>query len=84
MSVVIERELDVTETPADMPPIFGKCPVCRKPLNPRCRYTGEPKPPLVNAGKDSVAKCSRCGSFIVYVGNGEWVPWEPPVVDDAP
>lgn len=72
MSVVLEREPETTETPVDMPPIFGKCPVCKKHLHPACKITGKPKAPAVNAGKESRAKCDRCGSIIVYIGNGEW------------
>jgi hypothetical protein len=61
-----------TETPGEAPPIFGRCPVCKKPLRPRCRYTGEPKAPPVGTGYESRAKCSGCGTIICYIGNGEW------------
>lgn len=64
---------DVTDLdPSDAPPIFGKCPVCGKPLKPRCKVTGEPKAPPVGTGFDSRAKCDRCGTLICYCGNGEW------------
>lgn len=60
-----------------IPPMFGRCPVCGKPLRPRCRYTGEPKAPPVGAGRDSRAKCDGCGAIIEYVGNGDWVVYQP-------
>lgn len=82
MSVVLEREPETTETPVDMPPIFGKCPVCGRPLRPRCKITGDPKAPAVNAGKESRGKCDRCGSIIVYIGNGEWRPWDQSDLDE--
>lgn len=55
---------------------FGKCPVCQKPLRPRCRYTGEPKAPPVNAGWESRAKCGGCGTILVYLGSGKWGVWD--------
>lgn len=67
---------------SEIPPIFGRCPVCKKPLRPRDRYTGEPKAPPVGQGIYSRAKCDRCGAVIEYVGNGEWVVYEEPVRDD--
>lgn len=54
--------------------IFGRCPVCRKPLRPRCKLTGEPRCPPVGTGYESRAKCSGCGTILVYLGNGEWRP----------
>ena len=70
---IIERDLDLEwQTPVEMPPIFGKCPVCKKPLKPRCKVTGEPKAPPVGTGFESRAKCDRCGTIICYIGNGEW------------
>lgn len=72
MSTVLERELEIVDDGLDMPPIFGKCPVCGKPLRPRDRYTGEPKAPPVGAGVQSRARCDSCGSIIEYVGGGEW------------
>lgn len=54
------------------PPIFGRCPVCKKPLFPRDRYTGEPKAPPVGTGYASRAKCTGCGAIICYVGDGNW------------
>lgn len=73
----IEKEREAapdTETSGGgIPPIFGRCPACGKPLRPRDRYTGEPKAPPVGQGILSRAKCDRCGAIIEYVGNGEWV-----------
>ena len=46
---------------SEIPPIFGRCPVCKKPLRPRDRYTGEPKAPPIGQGTLSRAKCDRCG-----------------------
>jgi hypothetical protein len=57
---------------AAAPPIFGKCPVCAKPLRPRCKVTGEPKCPPVGTGYESRAKCTGCETILVYQGNGEW------------
>lgn len=77
MPVITEREPEVVPetitSDGDIPPIFGKCPVCGKPLRPRDRYTGEPKAPPIGQGRDSRAKCDRCGSIIEYVGSGDWV-----------
>src|SRR5579871_5759078 len=71
-----ERIVETDETPdmepGSMPPIFGRCPVCNKPLFPRDRYTGAPKAPPVGTGYESRAKCSGCGAIICYVGNGKW------------
>lgn len=63
---------ETSESPASAPPIFGRCPVCKKPLRPRCRFTGEPKAPPVGTGYESRAKCDGCGTIICYIGNGEW------------
>jgi uncharacterized protein with PIN domain len=68
----VEREPETIDLGTDMPPIFGRCPVCGKPLRPRCRYTGEPKAPPVGQGALSRARCDKCMSIIEYVGNGEW------------
>ena len=54
------------------PPIFGRCPVCKKPLFPREKITGEMKAPPVGTGYESRAKCGGCGAIICYVGNGNW------------
>lgn len=72
---VIEREPEIApvHSDSDIPPIFGRCPVCKKPLRPRDRHTGEPKAPPIGEGVLSRAKCDRCGAIIEYVGNGEWV-----------
>jgi hypothetical protein len=56
----------------DDPTIFGRCPVCKKPLRPRDLVTGEPKAPLVGAGKLSRALCTGCGNIIEYIGDGKW------------
>ena len=77
MPVITEQEPEVVPeaipSEGDIPPIFGRCPVCGKPLRPRDRFTGEPKAPPVGQGVLSRAKCDRCHSIIEYVGNGEWV-----------
>ena len=72
----VEIEPDVAPIDTDVPPIFGRCPVCGKPLRPRDRFTGEPKAPAVGAGVLSRARCDRCGAIIEYVGNGQWVAVE--------
>jgi hypothetical protein len=66
-----------SEMTGDMPPIFGRCPVCGKPLRPRCKVTGEPKCPPVGTGYESRAKCGRCGTILCYLGSGKWRPLEP-------
>jgi hypothetical protein len=71
------------ETPGDAPPSFGRCPVCNKPLQPRCRVTGAPKAPPVGTGYESRAKCGGCGTVIVYLGNYEWRPLQPSDLDEA-
>ena len=68
----IEIEPERIPTDGDSPPIFGRCPVCGKPLRPRDRFTGEPKAPPIGQGARSRAKCDRCGAIIEYVGDGEW------------
>lgn len=70
----LESEPELSD--GEIPPIFGRCPVCGKPLRPRDRYTGEPKAPPIGQGPLSRAKCDRCGSIIEYIGNGEWVAVE--------
>ncbi|HSV74464.1 MAG TPA: hypothetical protein VLH79_11965 [Chthonomonadales bacterium] len=70
---VTEKAPEVADVGVDIPPIFGRCPACGKPLRPRCRFTGEPKAPPIGQGTLSRAKCDRCGAIIEYVGNGEWV-----------
>jgi hypothetical protein len=76
MSVTLEPELITRDAPEDLlaeaPPIFGRCPVCKKPLRPRCKDTGEPKCPPVGTGYESRAKCGGCGTIICYIGKGEW------------
>ena len=71
--VLPEITPDVVPSDGDMPPIFGRCPNCGKPLHPRDRYTQEPKAPPVGQGPLSRARCDACGAIIEYVGNGEWV-----------
>lgn len=76
MSITLEPDLITrdapVETPGDAPPIFGRCPVCRKPLRPRCKVTGEPRVPPVGTGYESRARCGGCGTILCYTGNGEW------------
>lgn len=71
-----ERIRETEETPdissGEMPPIFGRCPVCNKPLFPRDRYTGEAKAPPVGTGYESRAKCGGCGAILCYMGDGNW------------
>ena len=69
-------EMKSTSDGCDFPPPFGRCPQCQAPLRPRDRYTDEPRMPPINAGRDSRAKCDRCGALIQYVGKGEWVIWD--------
>lgn len=73
---VITPEITTEESPdtssGDAPPIFGRCPVCNKPLFPRDRHTGEPKAPPPGTGYESRARCSGCGTILCYVGNGNW------------
>lgn len=66
----IDEGLDTSS--GEMPPIFGRCPVCNKPLFPRDRFTGEMKAPPPGTGYESRARCSGCGTIICYIGNGEW------------
>ncbi len=84
-TIVVDRpdtkelpSLDEALNPSDLlqeaPPIFGRCPVCEKPLRPRCKVTGEPKCPPAGTGYESRAKCSGCGTILVYLGNGKWRP----------
>jgi uncharacterized protein with PIN domain len=57
---------------AAAPPSFGRCPVCNKPLEPRCKLTGERKAPPVGTGYESRAKCGGCGTILVYLGDYQW------------
>ncbi len=54
------------------PPVYGRCPVCDKPLYPRSRHTGEFKAPLVGSGYESRARCLGCGTILCYSGAGRW------------
>lgn len=80
MSVVIEQEPEVELKPSsdgiDMPPIYGRCPVCNKALRPHDKITGELKAPPVGQGYNSRAICTNCGTILVYVGGGEWQVWD--------
>lgn len=74
MSEETIRTPETLESPTDptAPPVFGRCPVCRKPLRPRDLVTGEPKAPPVGQGKFSRAICTGCGNIIEYIGDGRW------------
>lgn len=76
MSVTINPDLITRDSPAETtseaPPDFGRCPVCNKPLFPRCRLTGEPKAPPPGTGYESRAKCGGCGTILCYLGDREW------------
>ena len=54
MPIITEQQPDIapdtSTSDGDMPPIFGRCPVCGKPLRPRDKFTGEPKAPPVGQG----------------------------------
>jgi uncharacterized protein with PIN domain len=67
-------EGDIAPDDAEAPPVFGRCPVCNKPLFPRDRMTGQLKAPPVGTGYESRAKCGGCGTILVYLGNGNWRP----------
>lgn len=71
---VEERETDdlTNDGETGLPPIFGRCPVCNKPLFPRDKITGEMKAPPVGTGYESRARCGGCGTIICYVGDGKW------------
>lgn len=66
------QTIDPQETLAGAGSDFGRCPVCKKPLRPRCRLTGEPRTPPPGTGYESRAKCDGCGTVLCYVGEGEW------------
>ncbi len=79
MPIIIEETETRPETDdfsldseSGMPPIFGRCPVCKKPLFPRNKRTGEMQAPPVGTGYESRAKCGGCGTIIHYKGSGEW------------
>lgn len=73
---VIEIDEEIEETTdleeGGIPPIFGRCPVCKKPLFPRDKITGEAKAPPPGKGYESRAKCSGCGTILYYKGDGKW------------
>ena len=71
----VEELLKSTETEEEAeeaPPVFGRCPVCGKPLFPRDKRTGEPRAPAIGGGYDSRARCSGCGTILTYLGDGKW------------
>lgn len=63
---------ETLERPVSSGSDFGRCPVCKKPLRPRCKLTGEPRTPPVGTGFESRAKCDGCGTVLCYCGGGEW------------
>ncbi len=69
---IIQEE--VTPETGDTPPVFGRCPVCGKPLRPRDKRTGAPAAPKPGTGYESRARCSGCGTILVYLGGGRWRP----------
>lgn len=71
------QETGTDEDTEEAPPIFGRCPVCGKPLFPRDKRTGQPRAPAVGAGYDSRARCSGCGAVITYLGDGKWSVLKP-------
>jgi len=72
VEIIVEEE--VTPQTGDGPPIFGRCPVCGKELRPRDKRTGAPAAPKAGQGYDSRARCSGCGTILVYLGSGRWRP----------
>jgi hypothetical protein len=72
--VIHETEVSNGST---IPPLYGKCPVCGKPLYPRDKNTNElvPKYMFEKSGRWKRAKCDACGAIIVYLGNGKWDVW---------
>ena len=81
---VIEEETieEVYDDSVGMPPIYGRCPVCGKPLFPRDRVTGQARVPPVGTGYESRAKCGGCGTILVYLGSGKWRPLNPDDISD--
>jgi hypothetical protein len=73
---------DIDEETEDAPPIYGRCPVCGKPLFPRDKRTGEPRAPAVGGGYDSRARCSGCGTILTYRGDGKWAVLKPDDLSD--
>jgi hypothetical protein len=71
-----EQDFNPEDLTADAPPLFGRCPVCNKPLQPRCKRTNIPTAPPANAGWESRAKCGGCGTIIVYIGDAKWIVWD--------
>jgi len=70
----ISTEEEVRPDTGDAPPIFGRCPVCGKPLRPRDKRTGAPAAPTPGKGYESRARCNGCGTILVYLGEGRWRP----------
>ena len=73
-----EREVQPSDGGYDLGGIYGRCPICSKPLRPRCRFTGRMQAPPPGTGEMSRAMCEGCGKLIVYTGNGEWRPLAQP------
>lgn len=69
---VTERETSATPGAMDLPPIYGTCPECGKPLLPREKETGRLRPPVANDAYRGRARCTGCGSLLQYRGDGEW------------
>lgn len=74
--IEIRTEQEVEPDTGDMPPVFGRCPVCGKPLRPRDKRTGAPAAPKPGTGYESRARCSGCGTILVYLGGARWRPLE--------
>ena len=68
----IDIQQDEREEIAEAPPTFGRCPVCNKPLRPRCKVTGAPMAPPPGTGFESRARCGGCGYILCYMGNYQW------------
>lgn len=72
----ITTEQEPKPDTGDAPPVFGRCPVCGKPLRPRDKRTGMPAAPKPGTGYESRARCTGCGTVLVYLGGGRWRPLE--------
>ncbi len=67
--VELERKV---ESGCDIPPIFGRCPVCKHELRPHDKITGLLKPPTTDDTKYSRAICISCNTVLQYLGSGCW------------